>query len=230
VHAALNEGVESARGRYVGIIECDGLYRHDRVEKFVRILAGQPARWGFSNLAFLDEQSNPVRYGERPDVDLAMRDFDALYACHSVSTSVPDHDYPLTAGNLFFEKTLWQEAGGFAGHRYCTAWDFCLSASLHAEPAYLDEPTYQLRISASESNGSESRSDERNQIKASWERRLTSLDAVPNETFLRFLEKQRRDRDFSMMTDGVGHQIDRTRLLSYAADLGFRTPSATVDV
>ena len=118
VQQALNTGVESAQGRYVGIIDADGLYRPDRVEKFVRILSGSPARWGFSNIAFIDDRSNPVRYGESPALDAVMRDFDALYACHAVSEGVLEHDYPLTAGNLFFDKALWQEAGGFPSYRH----------------------------------------------------------------------------------------------------------------
>jgi len=225
VHGALNDGIELAQGKYVGIIDCDGLYCGDRVEKFVRMLDGCPARWGFSNVAFVDGQANPVRYGEAPIVDAVMRDFDALYACHAVSASVPDHDYPLTAGNLFFEKTLWQQAGGFPAYRYCSAWAFCLSAILHAEPAYLDEPAYLLRVPASSgwADSSGARAQERGQIAATLEQQTASLEGAFNSTLVRALKHQRRDHEFSMMTGGLGHQIDRTRMLSYAADLGFKT-------
>jgi hypothetical protein len=229
VHQALNAGVESAQGRYVGIIEGDGLYRPDRVEKFVRILTGSRARWGFSNIAFIDDRSNPVRYGESPVVDTVMRDFDALYACHAVSAGVLEHDCPLTAGNLFFEKALWQEAGGFPSYRHCAAWAFSLAAILVAEPAYLDEPAYLLRLAAGGGfahGNDEARVSERSEIAALWEREHGSLQGASNATLHSSVQPQRRMRDFSMMADGLGDQIDRGRMLRYAVGLGFTTALA----
>jgi hypothetical protein len=220
----MNEGIARARGTYVGVIECDGRYRRDRVEAFVRLLAGLPASWGFSNVAFVDVQGNPVRYGESPRVDAAMRDFDALYASGAVSEVFLDRDFPLAAGNLFFEKSLWRQASQIPTDGSGSALAFCLSAMLHAEPAYFDEPAYVLQLSAdAEGDPSvEHRAEERRRMRANLE--AAEADAMTNTALQRIVKRRRRARDFALMTGGHGDQLARSQLLRYAAELGFAPP------
>lgn len=221
--AALNCGVESARGNLVGIIEGAGLHRPDRVEKFVRILIGQPARWGFSNVAFVDGQSRPVRFGSDPHVDTVMREFDALYGCRALSAGLVERQHVVHAGNLFFERSLWQETGGFPDFPNFFAWAFALEAICLAEPAFLDEPSYVRRLPETSVSDQERESQRReaSQIRALWEQRFWSSKAVSNAHLADTLISERRVNDFGLMANGRGHLIGRSRLLRHAAELGF---------
>jgi len=222
IHAALNEGIAMARGRFIGVLGAADRFAAGRIEKMVRMLVGHGARWGVSNVGFIDQASRQIVYGERPSVDTIMRSYDSFYASHAVSENFPDHDDALTTGNLFFERTLWQDIGGFPPYRHYPGWAFSLSAILLAEPAYLDEPAYLYRIPHDGVLDATRHACERERavIRTRWEHHLKSLREVPNLIFVDASDK-RRKREMSLMASGVGHLLDRRRMLSYAAEMGF---------
>lgn len=221
---ALNEGVEAARGTYIGVIECDGRYRRGRVETFMRALSGRQQQWGFSNVAFINERDDPVRFGESLRVDAAMRQFDAFYSASTLSEVIIGGGGPLVAGNLFFSKSLWRWAGGFPDLQVGWAWAFCLAALPHAEPVYVDEPAYVLAV-GDDIEDQTALGEEKRRILDDWERMTAALDSVPNTSLWRLLRQRRRDRDFAAMKGGLAHQLDRSQLLRYAAELGFGSQS-----
>jgi glycosyltransferase involved in cell wall biosynthesis len=218
---AINQGIADASGRLIALLEADDVFAATRVEHLARLVCGTGARWGFSNVAFIDSASRPVSFGERPDVDEAMRLHESLLARFAVSEAVMQSSLLTTAGNLFFERALWQEIGGFKPLRFHRNWLFGLTASLRAEPAYLDEPDYVERIGAVPATREEvrARAEEESVVRASWLAHVERLRDLPNHVLER-ANKVVRQRDFAIMANGGGHLLDRRLLLKYASELG----------
>ena len=57
-----------------------------------------------------------------------------------------DFNLAISSGNLFFRRSLFERLGGFADLRYNHDWDFCLRATLLAEPVFVPRQTYGYRI------------------------------------------------------------------------------------
>lgn len=225
-HATLNEGISMASGDLIGILNTDDLYDPDRVDLLVRAMFTARTRWAFSNLAYIDEAGEPIRYGESARVDSFMRASDDLHECRGFGAVFPFHNIAVSTGNLFFEKSLWHEVGGFEPYRYNHDWAFCLNAILVSEPAYVDEPAYRYRLhdknTISESHESARR--EADQILGQWHRRLTTSPGPLAKALRQDSDSQRR-LDLAAMSKGMGHLIDPGKLLRYASELGFPLPS-----
>lgn len=224
-HATLNEAVDLAAGDYIGILNTDDRYRTDRVELMVRSLLATGARWGFSNLYYLDGKGVRIRYGDQSRVDRLMQYHDGLYGRKTFSEDFLIHNTAVTTGNLFFEKSLWRELGGFADYRYNHDWAFCLAAILIAEPAYLDEPTYDYRLhGANTINESRQRArEEADRMLSRWHREQSRVAEIGNRTFAA-VRRNRWQADLETMSQGAAHLLDRSILLEAAADLGFAPP------
>ena len=217
--STLNQCIELATGHYIGVLNTDDSYVPERTEYMVRMLQATGARWGFSNVAYMDGQGRSIGYGEQARVDALMKGHDALYRCHAVSEGFPMHNHAVSSGNLFFERSLWQEIGGFEALRYNHDWAFCLAAILIAEPAYLDEPAYRYRFHPSNTilRSYGHASQESDLILSRWHRRPES---VTGNNALAAARANRRDADFAVMATGAGHLVARASLLAYATELG----------
>lgn len=226
-HATLNEGIELASGQYIGILSADGLHAPERTEFMVRMLEGTESRWGLSNVAYIDDRDRVIPYGEQSWVNIMMKHHDALYRCCAVSENFPTHNHAVSAGNLFFERSLWQEIGGFEDLQHNHDWAFCLAAILVAEPAYLDEPAYCHRVCESDTvrKHKEQARQEADALLDRWCRVAASMPRIDNATLAQ-ARKGQRTADFSNMANGYGHLVNRTRLLVYAAELGFGNAAA----
>lgn len=221
-HATLNEGVAMASGDLIGILNTDDLYDPNRIELLVRAMVAERTRWAFSNLAYIDEAGQPIRYGESARVDSLMRGSDDLHECRSIGTALAFHNVVVSTGNLFFEKSLWEEVGGFQSYRYNHDWAFCLAAILVSEPAYVDEPIYRYRLHDKNtiSESQELTRHEADQVLGQWHQRLATSSGPLAKALRQDSDSQRR-LDLATMSKGMGHVIDPGKLLKYASDLGF---------
>jgi hypothetical protein len=219
--STLNQCIELATGHYIGVLNTDDSYVPERTEYMVRMLQATGARWGFSNVAYMDGEGRSIAYGEQARVDALMKGHDDLYRCHAVSEGFPMHNHAVSSGNLFFERSLWQEIGGFEALRYHHEWAFCLAAIPIAEPGYLDEPAYRCRLKginpALDSHGAARQ--EVDFILSRWHQRVASTLVMENQS-LAAARTNRRNADFAVMASGAGHSLDRASLLAYAAELG----------
>jgi len=219
-HATINEGLTLATGRYVSILNTDDLYAPERIDCLVRAVQADGHRWGFSNVDYLDAAGRILRYGEHPRADSFMQLQDQLYDAPSLSNALTSHNFAISTGNLFFERTLWEEIGGFESLRYNHDWAFCLAAILRAEPSYVDLPLYRYRLH--ESNTITERPtgarDEADALLTRWQDQASS--GITNPVLARTLANI-RDIDFAAMAEGFGHVVKRSRLLAYAGELGF---------
>ncbi|MBI3149312.1 MAG: glycosyltransferase [Betaproteobacteria bacterium] len=221
-HAAINEGVSLATGRYIGILNTDDRYAPERVGIMVRALQHRDARWGFSKLTLIDGNDQPIRYGDTPEANALFAILDEMYRHGTASAAFSTANPALTSGNLFFDKSLWQELGGFQNLRYNHDWAFALAAVLQAEPCFVDEPLYHYRLHAGNTikESTERARAEADALLLRWHRALETDAVVANASLERSLAN-RPANDFALMAKGAWNLVGTERLLGYADELGF---------
>ena len=225
--ALLNAAVAGASGRYVGLVGMDDEYSTEHVDCMVRMLDGANARWGFSNVRFVDEASSRISYGLNEAVDARMREFDAMYSCHSVIDVFQEQNPVFCSGNLFFERDLWREVGGFLPDCKSGEWAFCLMAGLRAEPVFLDEPAYGHRIPGM-GDCMETEvilGEEEYAMLERWHHQIDTLVNVPYPA-LRDVRGRSWHRRLARLNRGA-HLMRHTELLRYAVLLGFESAPAS---
>lgn len=142
-HAAINDGIQAARGRFVTILNADDLFEEDRLAELHAVAQRSGARFVFSGVRCIDRDGKPL------DDEFARK-------MHSLPLTAEQHlfvalaavaeNVAVSTGNMFFEKDLWSELGGFRGYRYVHDYDFLFRACLACEPAFAADTDYLYRI------------------------------------------------------------------------------------
>jgi glycosyltransferase involved in cell wall biosynthesis len=144
--ATINEAVALSGGDFVNVLNSDDRFAPTRIATMVAAVARAGMRWGFSRATLMDETGAVVPPAASPRAaDLAYRS-DDVAACDTVGTAFLSGNPAITSGALFVDRALFDRLGGFADLRYNHDWDFCLRASLVAEPAFVPSPEYEYRL------------------------------------------------------------------------------------
>ena len=182
--ATINEGVAALATSFVAILNSDDLFAPGRIETMLAAVTRREASWGFSGVEFvgedgaeLDTLKHPRAYeltcaiagiGQKPTVGFAL-----LQSNVTVST-----------GNMFFQRRLWEEIGGFRDLRYNHDWDFALRALWLEEPCFVEEALYRYRLhgenTITETGGRDPALEAHRIVRAYIERSLVG-EAPPNE-------------------------------------------------
>ncbi len=145
-HVTLNECIDLASGRYVGVLNSDDRYLPGRVDGMVRLLTATKKEWGFSGVEYIDEKGTYIQLGQNGYADILMISVDRIYGGSPITCGFVQFNYAISTGNLFFTKELWKSLGGFSDYRYVHDWDFCLRALERESPAVLSDSAYDYRL------------------------------------------------------------------------------------
>ena len=129
---AINAGAESARGRYLALLDPDDCFAPARIERMIAEMARSAPLWGFSQVIALGA-TNP---------ETIM--FRAAPINEPASFSFLDRDVMESYGNLFVERDLFRELGGYHSGVTAPGWEFGRRASITVEPVVIEEPLYLL--------------------------------------------------------------------------------------
>ncbi|CAO3383425.1 glycosyltransferase family 2 protein [Azospirillum argentinense] len=144
-HDTINRGVSMAQGAYISLVNSDDVYYPGRLTSLLNVLTSCEARLAFSavqcidlmdQVAFDEEAAAiPTTIPHRARANLPTLGFSFLRYQPSIST-----------GNLLFERSLFDQVGGFISLKYCHDWDFMLQALRWTEPAFVDQVLYGYRL------------------------------------------------------------------------------------
>jgi hypothetical protein len=129
--AAANDGAAHAQGRYLAFLEVDDTFAPERLARMSDAIARSTPLWGFSL----------VTRGDGVEAMREARRQRGLLAQEPVSFALLRHDLAQCVGNLFVERSLFDDVGGLRVVPF-TAWDFAVRAAQRVEPVLVDAPLY----------------------------------------------------------------------------------------
>lgn len=143
-HAALNDGIAAAGGRFVAFLNSDDAYAPSRISSCVAAANGDDG-FVFSAVRTVDDAGRTAVPDHR---FLAIRELlsgAARAELPSTSFAFLAHQAAISTGNMFVPRETLHRAGPFAPLRYCHDWDMAMRLILIAEPIYLPNELYFYR-------------------------------------------------------------------------------------
>lgn len=144
-HEAINFGISRAKGKFINILNSDDKFHVARIAVFVNKLEGARGRLAFSEVGVIDDNSADISQSHPIGLHFSEKQQQAA-RFPSIGFALLDFNIAISSGNLFFEKSLFVEVGGFKGLKYCHDWDFVLGALRFTEPLFITEVLYFYRI------------------------------------------------------------------------------------
>jgi len=143
----LNEAIDRSHSDWIAPLNSDDSFDGTRLATLVAGCARSGIEWGFGAVTVVDGHDRP--FGRSATgaggADMLYAVHDSLHMSESVGLAFLRNNPAISSGNLFFRKALWKRIGGFAPLRYNHDWQFCLSASMDAEPVFAPEAGYRYR-------------------------------------------------------------------------------------
>jgi glycosyltransferase involved in cell wall biosynthesis len=152
--ATLNLGIAAARGEFITFINSDDCYEPERLGLLVSRMtdAGSPYL-AFSAVKLIDAADRPVKHHELKGV-LELGPARLAATLPTMSFGFLRYQLAGSTGNIFINRALLNEIGGFGPLTYCHDWEFMLRAITVAEPCYVLETAYRYRIHTANTFGS----------------------------------------------------------------------------
>lgn len=147
-HAAINRGIQLARGEYVSILNSDDVYESGRLEECVQALdADASLSAAFSHIAFIDEKGEFIKYVRGPE---------DIWTDHDPETWPKEEknivldllagNFLVSTSNLFCRKKVFDAIGGFVNLRYAHDYEFFLRLCYHDKTCIIEKPLLKYRI------------------------------------------------------------------------------------
>ena len=144
-HAAINRGIEEAKGEYVAILNSDDFYHPERLASLVEVLKNSGSLLAFSDVEVVGEDGRPL-YSKHPYAALIRAKLSQVDGFQGIGYALLDFNVTITTGNLFFRRELFDLAGGFSDLKYCHDWDFALTALQYTSPVFVKRRLYYYRL------------------------------------------------------------------------------------
>ncbi len=149
-HAALNRGLDLARGQWLATINSDDRWAPSRLRRTTAVLQGDPeAALVGSWIQVIDEAGHPlsVKQGyENLDPWPVPDPSRTFKADGDLRTALLQQNYWATTSNYVFPRTTWETHGPFRPLRYAHDWDFALGVQRERRAHLLEEPLLEYRV------------------------------------------------------------------------------------
>jgi len=144
-HAAINFGVQNSTGKFITILNSDDAYMQQRLDVLRFALINNDALLAFSRIRCIDEKSTDITTLDETAKQFRKHQEEYLLF-PSVGFALLKYNIAITTGNLFFERRLFDQIGGFHNYRYCHDWDFILTSLVYSEPKFIYNELYKYRL------------------------------------------------------------------------------------
>lgn len=145
-HATLNLGIAAARGEFITFINSDDCYEPERLRLLISHVTEVDAPYlAFSAVKLINAAGRPVGHHELKDM-LELGPARLAATLPTISFGFLRYQLAGSTGNIFTNRMLLNEIGGFSALTYCHDWEFMLRAITIAEPCYVGETAYHYRM------------------------------------------------------------------------------------
>jgi glycosyltransferase involved in cell wall biosynthesis len=143
-HAAINRGLERARGEYLHILNSDDRLHPGRCARLIAALESG-AELAMSDVRVIDGEGRPPPAGHPMSAwyQSAMRSF---LAQPTIGFGLLTINAAVTTSNFLFRRSLLEKTGGFTAEKLCHDWRFLLRALRFTEPVRVPEPLLDYRF------------------------------------------------------------------------------------
>jgi glycosyltransferase involved in cell wall biosynthesis len=144
-HAAINRGLDIARGEYLSILNSDDYYYPNRISKLLSFMREGDYQFAFSEVDHVGPDghklpdTNQVRFGY-------LSAMAALPQFPTVGFLLLLYNVTVTSGNFLIQRSLFEKVGWFEPYRTIHDWDFVLRVLVEAEPGFIREPLMGYRV------------------------------------------------------------------------------------
>lgn len=144
-HAAIDYGVNKAKGKIITIVNSDDLYHPNRLKIMIEAMQKEQKEFAFSGVSYINDENQDVSQTDGWAMAYAefqneVKDFPSLgFACLLSNRGI-------STGNFVFSKSLYEHTVGFKSFRYCHDWDFLLQCLWYTEPLFVPEKLYSYRL------------------------------------------------------------------------------------
>jgi glycosyltransferase involved in cell wall biosynthesis len=149
-HAAINRGLQEARGKYLAILNSDDVYHPQRLEKALVEFNGNPlVGLVSSHIEIIDRQgrSMGIKHGYLDYSPWDLSDPSKSFRAEAdLRAALLTENFLATTSNYVFSRKLYQQVGKFLPLRYTHDWDFALRAMQFGELRLLPEALMSYRV------------------------------------------------------------------------------------
>lgn len=144
-HATLNEGIATARGKYIAILNSDDLFAPKRLDVMVTKAreAASAEIFAFSDVDFIDADGVAAPAHPRAAAQARLRE--RCLPCPPALWFLTGNP-AISTSNYFFSKSVFDATGPFAPLRYTHDWDWALRAAQRCEPTWVHEALLSYRV------------------------------------------------------------------------------------
>ena len=146
---AANDGAGLAEGRYLAFLGAEDWFAPDRIERMVAAIARATPLWGFSQVGGVDgDSAGATGRGSRPGEGRGSRPGEGSHPSRRVlydepvSFTLQKRNATESSGNLFIDRDLFRDLGGYPDVPRDRGWDFCVRAAQAVEPVMVGRPLY----------------------------------------------------------------------------------------
>jgi glycosyltransferase involved in cell wall biosynthesis len=146
VSALINAGVRAATGEFINPLHIDHELAVDRIAMLVERIAMRGVAWGFTDVAFIDEDRRPLGQTNDPQLLRWQALLRGIAEPDTIGYALIHQDcVAVDVSNLFFSRAVFEAIGGMHEAPHAEAWNFCLRAVWLEEPIYVPAPLYRHR-------------------------------------------------------------------------------------
>jgi glycosyltransferase involved in cell wall biosynthesis len=142
-HAAINEGIQNARGTYTAILNSDDVYAPERIAKLVGAAESGDFDVVFSDVEFIDDTGKPApRHKSAVGYRKALEKLAPL----PIEEALLRQNFTIASSNLLVRREVFDRIGVFRGFKLCHDWDFLLRCIGRAKIGRVVEPLLDYRL------------------------------------------------------------------------------------
>lgn len=149
-HAAINRGVQLARGAYVSILNSDDAYHPDRLRECLGLLEADGAlAAAFSHLELIDGEGKSLGVVRGAEECWTEHDPESSFMGEGdLLLDLLAGNFLRTTSNLFCRREVFAEIGPFENLRYAHDYDFFLRLCLRRRVRVIERPLLRYRVHA----------------------------------------------------------------------------------